>query len=62
MIGGGVLAHTIVGVAFDDATREGRFLILDPHYTCHHNINGIKGIVVQRTRGIFQNIIFRLFI
>jgi len=42
MIGGGVLAHTIVGVAFDDATREGRFCILDPHYTGHHNINGIK--------------------
>ena len=59
MIGGGVLAHTIVGVAFDDATREGRFLILDPHYTGHHNINGIKEIVVQRTRGIFQNIIFK---
>lgn len=58
MIGGGVLAHTIVGVAFDDATREGRFLILDPHYTGHHNINGIKEIVFQRTRGIFENILF----
>uniref|UniRef100_A0A2M4ALG2 Probable Ufm1-specific protease 2 n=1 Tax=Anopheles triannulatus TaxID=58253 RepID=A0A2M4ALG2_9DIPT len=34
MIGGGVLAHTILGVSLD-AEEEGRtkFLILDPHYT-----------------------------
>jgi len=43
MIGGGVLAHTIVGVAWDDATRCGKFLILDPHFTGAHQISAIKG-------------------
>jgi len=43
MIGGGVLAHTIVGVAWDDATRKGAFAILDPHFTGQHQIGTIKG-------------------
>ena len=42
MIGGGVLAHSIVGVAWDDANRKGKFLILDPHYTGSHVIGSIK--------------------
>ncbi|XP_033016027.1 ufm1-specific protease 2 isoform X1 [Lacerta agilis] len=33
MIGGGVLAHTILGVAWNEITGHIRFLILDPHYT-----------------------------
>ncbi|XP_028397469.1 ufm1-specific protease 2-like [Dendronephthya gigantea] len=33
MIGGGVLAHTILGVSFNDRSGEIKFLILDPHYT-----------------------------
>lgn len=33
MIGGGVLAHTILGVAWSEITGEIRYLILDPHYT-----------------------------
>ncbi|XP_025152563.1 ufm1-specific protease 2 isoform X2 [Harpegnathos saltator] len=33
MIGGGVLAHTILGVSYDEDSGEGKFLILDPHYT-----------------------------
>ncbi|XP_072941777.1 probable Ufm1-specific protease 2 [Epargyreus clarus] len=33
MIGGGVLAHTIIGVEYNDTTNETRYLILDPHYT-----------------------------
>ncbi|EZA55337.1 hypothetical protein DMN91_004969 [Ooceraea biroi] len=32
MIGGGVLAHTILGVSYDEQSGEGKFLILDPHY------------------------------
>ncbi|KAL5460479.1 hypothetical protein EMCRGX_G033930 [Ephydatia muelleri] len=32
MIGGGVLAHTILGVDYSEKTGEIRFLILDPHY------------------------------
>lgn len=31
--GGGVLAHTILGVQYDQVLGETRFLILDPHYT-----------------------------
>ncbi|EDS28840.1 conserved hypothetical protein [Culex quinquefasciatus] len=33
MIGGGVLAHTILGVDFDRNTGDLKFLILDPHFT-----------------------------
>ncbi|XP_013185875.2 probable Ufm1-specific protease 2 [Amyelois transitella] len=33
MIGGGVLAHTILGVEYNTVTHEVRYLILDPHYT-----------------------------
>ncbi|XP_036911072.1 ufm1-specific protease 2 isoform X1 [Sturnira hondurensis] len=33
MIGGGVLAHTILGVAWNENTGQIKFLILDPHYT-----------------------------
>jgi hypothetical protein len=33
MIGGGVLAYTLLGVDFNDSTGECAFLILDPHYT-----------------------------
>ena len=31
--GGGVLAHTILGVQYDHVLGETQFLILDPHYT-----------------------------
>eukprot|EP00117_Sycon_ciliatum_P034530 scpid36068/ scgid1230/ Ufm1-specific protease 2 len=33
MIGGGTLAHTIIGIDFNDRTGDVRYLILDPHYT-----------------------------
>lgn len=33
MIGGGVLAHTILGVDYNESTGDIKFLILDPHYT-----------------------------
>ncbi|CAH9133760.1 unnamed protein product [Cuscuta epithymum] len=33
MIGGGVLAYTLLGVNYNDATGDCAFLILDPHYT-----------------------------
>lgn len=33
MIGGGVLAHTILGVEINDETDDIRYLVLDPHYT-----------------------------
>ncbi|KAL4446803.1 hypothetical protein ABPG77_008047 [Micractinium sp. CCAP 211/92] len=33
MIGGGVLAYTLLGIDFDERTGRCAFLILDPHYT-----------------------------
>lgn len=33
MIGGGVLAYTLLGVYFNESTGDCAFLILDPHYT-----------------------------
>lgn len=33
LLGGGVLAHTILGVAWNETTGQIKFLILDPHYT-----------------------------
>jgi hypothetical protein len=33
MVGGGVLAYTLLGVHFNEQTGEAAFLILDPHYT-----------------------------
>ena len=33
MIGGGVLAHSIVGVVYNEHTGDVRFLIVDPHFT-----------------------------
>ena len=33
MIGGGVLAYTLLGVTFDEDTGDAAFLILDPPYT-----------------------------
>nr|CAB3267493.1 ufm1-specific protease 2 [Phallusia mammillata] len=42
MIGGGVLAHTILGVCFSETTGETRFLILDPHYTGGEDLKVIQ--------------------
>lgn len=33
MIGGGVLAYTLLGIDYDENTGDCAFLILDPHYT-----------------------------
>ncbi|CAI2352236.1 unnamed protein product [Caenorhabditis sp. 36 PRJEB53466] len=41
MIGGNMLAHTILGVDFNDNTGEAKFLILDPHYTGSEDIKTI---------------------
>lgn len=43
MIGGGVLAHTIIGCKLSESTGDVRFLILDPHYTAKDNIDSILG-------------------
>ncbi|KAI5630435.1 ufm1-specific protease 2 isoform X1, partial [Silurus asotus] len=41
MIGGGVLAHTILGVAWSETSGQIRFLILDPHYTGGEDLQSI---------------------
>ncbi|KAL7302958.1 hypothetical protein TKK_0004185 [Trichogramma kaykai] len=41
MIGGGVLAHTILGVSYDESFKNVQFLILDPHYTGPEQVNTI---------------------
>lgn len=43
--GGGVLAHTIIGVDFDELTGDVRYLILDPHYTGSEDIKTITSKV-----------------
>ncbi|GJQ77328.1 hypothetical protein Trydic_g20746 [Trypoxylus dichotomus] len=42
MIGGGVLAHTILGVDYNRQTGNIKFLILDPHYTGGENLQIIQ--------------------
>lgn len=41
-IGGGVLAHTILGVDWNESTGDCKFLILDPHYTGGENLKVIQ--------------------
>ena len=53
MIGGGVLAYTLLGVAFNDETGEAAFLILDPHYT------GGGAPLGQWNPGVFNSIYHR---
>jgi len=42
MIGGGVLAYTILGVQFDSVTGDTHFLILDPHYIGPEDVSVIQ--------------------
>ncbi|GAA0161806.1 hypothetical protein LIER_18039 [Lithospermum erythrorhizon] len=41
MIGGGVLAYTLLGVDYNEASGDCAFLILDPHYTGNEDIKKI---------------------
>ncbi|XP_046747991.1 ufm1-specific protease 2 [Diprion similis] len=41
MIGGGVLAHTILGIDYNENSGDVKFLILDPHYTGGENLTTI---------------------
>ncbi|XP_022137398.1 probable Ufm1-specific protease isoform X2 [Momordica charantia] len=43
MIGGGVLAYTLLGVDYNEASGDCAFLILDPHYTGSDDIKKIVG-------------------
>ena len=43
MIGGGVLAYTLLGIDFNQSTGECAYLILDPHYTGADELSKIRG-------------------
>lgn len=56
MVGGGVLAWTMLGIARNEVTGKCQFLILDPHYEGRdalENIQG-KGWVAWKTDDIFD--------
>eukprot|EP00736_Rhodelphis_marinus_P004703 Rmarinus@m.28395 len=55
MMGGGVLAYTLLGVHWDPQTGETRFLILDPHYTGREDASVVrdKGWIAWRSADIF---------
>ncbi len=42
MIGGGVLAYTLLGIDYNEDTGDIKFLILDPHYTGSDNLKNIQ--------------------
>lgn len=42
MIGGGVLAYTLLGIDWNEKTGDIRFLILDPHYIGSENLEAIQ--------------------
>jgi len=42
MIGGGVLAYTLLGIDYNEETGDIRYLILDPHYTGSDNLKNIQ--------------------
>lgn len=54
MMGGGALAYTCLGVAYNSRTGEARFLILDPHYTGADDLDTIqkKAVSLEGYRAI----------
>lgn len=56
MVGGGVLAWTILGVARNEITGKTKFLILDPHYEGRDDLKAIrnKAWVAWKPEDIFQ--------
>ncbi len=51
MIGGGVLAHTIIGVDWNESTGETRWLILDPHFTGSDRVSGSPNTPYMQQKG-----------
>jgi len=43
MIGGGVLAYTLLGMKWNELTGECAYLILDPHYKGADEIGKVQG-------------------
>ena len=53
--GGGALAYTLLGIDWNEATGDIRFLILDPHYTGEESAKTIvsKGWCSWKTADLF---------
>lgn len=56
MIGGGVLAYTLLGISFHETRGEVQYLILDPHYTGPDSLKIIidKGWCAWRSPTLFR--------
>lgn len=56
MVGGGVLAWTILGVARNEKTGKTKFLILDPHYEGRDELSTIqnKGWIAWKSADVFK--------
>ncbi|XP_034936264.1 ufm1-specific protease 2-like [Chelonus insularis] len=56
MIGGGVLAHTILGVSYDEENKQPYWLILDPHYEGSDNLNEVitKGMCAWKGKEFWR--------
>ena len=54
MIGGGQLAFTLLGVAFDESSGKSKYLILDPHYVGPDDMGAIqsKQVLLEGYRAI----------
>jgi Ufm1-specific protease 2 len=63
LLGGGVLAYTMLGIEWCEATGDVRYLILDPHYTGGENIKTIKdkGWCAWKTADLFRSDAFYNF-
>lgn len=46
VLGGGVLAHTILGVVWNEITGHIKYLILDPHYTGGEDLH----VILEKVR------------
>ena len=57
MIGGGVLAYTLIGIDWNESTGAIKFLILDPHYTGGEDIGLIqkKGWIGWKEASLFRS-------
>jgi len=56
MIGGGVLAYTLLGVEYNENNGDLRFFILDPHFPGSEDIKTIKekGWCSWKTADLFR--------
>ena len=63
MMGGGALAYTLLGIAWNESSGDVRFLILDPHYTGNDDLKTIvtKGWCSWHSGSLFdQNSFYNL--